>query len=190
MNAPTHPILERWNVGVVVAAGIGAAVAGFVIPPPELIEPSDQWLTLGRFLVAVLILLFTIPIRSWSAKRHARIWAGITIACVAVGVTLLLRYQGMLDQWTVPYAGARVIHGSNMQPMARAYVDSAATAGRPVTDSAMVFLAGGETDRVWDNSDRLQNSQRIALVYLGMLTVFATTLVSATQVAYCSTIKR
>ena len=67
--------------------------------------------------------------------------------------------------------------------------ESELAAGRVITDSALVFMAGGLTDRVWDNSDRLKNNQMIALIYLGVVTVFASVLVSAVQVGYCASRK-
>lgn len=70
MTPRTGDIIGGWNKAVVVAAAIGAVLAGFLLPPPQLDQESNVWLSLGRFVVAVLVLFLTLPITAWFTRRH------------------------------------------------------------------------------------------------------------------------
>jgi hypothetical protein len=114
----------------------------------------------------------------------------ITIGAILLGTASLLYYQRTMHRWTVVYDGRRIVHGTYLTPLGHRYRDSLQRAEKEYSDSVLAFEASGSTELMWDASDRLRNSQVIAIVYLGLTTLFATALVSAAQVGYCASRKR
>lgn len=80
-----------------------------------------------------------------------------------------------------------MVHSTAYLPQVDLLRRAGADSGRVVTACALTFEAGGLTERIWDNSDRLRNNRVIALWYLALLTLFSTALVSAVQTGHCDT---
>jgi hypothetical protein len=181
-------IKDRWNMLVTGAAVVGAALSGFVLPPPFSADSVDPWVKLGGFLTAAMIGLFFVPMTKWKAKRFAWRWFGAAIALLLASVIVYFNYTAARDRHSVAYAGTRLVHGSTLRPDARQYRDRrAAENAGAYSDAELLMDHAGAVDDVWDPADRPSLERQLAALYLLTLLLFGLALVTVVQTTYCVT---
>jgi hypothetical protein len=181
-------IQTRWNVFAHGATAIGAILAGFLLPPP-IAGDGTRWVRFGTFAVAAFLGLLYVPMHRWNARSAAGGWLLIGAVFLCAGAGVLYGYEVVShDQFTVPYANTRVVHGSRMRGDAMRYQDSVARAEhRVLGDSELLMDYAGQIDEVWDPSDRGGRERYVGLIYLGALLLLATAVVTIVQATNCVT---
>ncbi len=170
----------RWQRLTQAASWLCATVAAFLVPPPRDLSAGDNTtIAFTGFVVAFLVGMLAIPIAAFRRKKHVRMWAAVSSACFVLGCAALFAYRDHRARYSVPYAGERVVAGSDAQltPLGREY-----RRRFPYRDpAALVANAGGRPALVWDADAIRANARTLDLLYVACATAFAAAVIALLQ---------
>jgi hypothetical protein len=162
-------------------------LAEFVLPPPVSIDNIPIWYRFAQFLVAVLIGLMFVPIIRWQRKRDTKKWVIATVVSVVLGAAAFIGYQQLFEEWTVTYAGSRVVIGRTYSDLAREYKEKIRSEQRrEVGDEELLMAAAGSREDIWPESEIKSRGRILTGLYLLNMLLFAVTIMSVIQVVFCT----
>ncbi len=146
---------------------------------------------MSKFLVIALVGLWFVPMTRWAQRRHTSYWWWAALGTLLMGVVLLVMYADMRRAWTISYAQTTVVIGDSLTADADHFTDSLRTfRNRQLTDGELLEYYVGDRDRVWVSSGVRSREIRLLAVYLTLIALFASTVVTIVQATFCATATR
>jgi hypothetical protein len=177
-------LTKRWNMLGAIATAICTCIGGFLVLPPA--QAKGNWAHFGVFVVTALIALSSVPIRLWESRRALKGWLILSVLLFCLGITGYFFYDTRMSQWTFEYAGRREIAGKTFSACAVRFVSDQERKGRSPTPADIVWEFGGNYSEVWPNTaEREQRLHILLSIYLALLFLFASAIVSVIQVTFC-----
>jgi hypothetical protein len=167
MASPTGK--SRWKSLVKTSAWVCSIFAVFVFPPPKDLtsDANGTFAAVAGFVVAVLIGLLAIPIKSLGYKRHSLIWGGICVLLLGIGLSSLLKYDGERSSLSATYLKERVVIGTQLTANGTIHVKEEPG----ITNEQLLMDCLGHPEQVWD-AGTIRNASRVLRIWY-LLTVTA-----------------
>jgi hypothetical protein len=178
----------RWASFAQVGIWVLTVGSTFLLTPPVLsyaaASPAEN---LARFLIAALVALLFIPLKSKSDKANYRLWQKISIVTFIVSIGCIFGYIYLVDNSSVDYYGKRIVIGKNM--LSEAAADKQATAeklGKPFIDDATFLKTRlGEPQYIWPESELKARYYGLSLLYILTFLLLAAFLITTIQTIEC-----
>lgn len=106
----TEGALSIWKQAAGIAAAIAVIVGAFVLPVPDVVEPS--WATFVRFLIAFSVIVLEIIAYKTTAVVFTRRWLLLSVATLIAGALLFVVYSATTTAWVVQYDHHDFVIGS------------------------------------------------------------------------------
>jgi hypothetical protein len=180
-------MLKRWNTLLSLATALCAIFSGFIIAVPAG-GGDNLWFRYGRFLVAVCIGLWFVPVHAWDLRRHRWGWWFIGALLAFCSLCGVVEYAQLVDRYTIQYwHNERIIAGETILPDAQRYLEKLRIQRPSASVRDVLEASAGDPARVWEPSEIETRVKTITLMYLLNLLLLSGTVVAITQAAYCAT---
>ena len=176
-----------WNSFVHVATALCTLFSGFLVEPP-FPGPQDALFKFGRFAIAVCIGLWFVPERVWRQRKHRWKWWAVAILITTTAIGTFLYYTDLLDRCSVAYCrDRRVVVGQTLTSQGQKDLETLQK-DRP-SATALDVLRGrhGDPTKVWLPEEIEFCQHHLTLFFLLTMFLLASSVVTVSQAAYCST---
>lgn len=178
----------RWTSFTQVGIWVLTVGSTFLVTPPVLsYSAGSPTKSLTRFLIAALVALLFIPLKSKSARRNYHLWQKISIIAFVVNIGCIFSYIYLVDKFSADYYGTRITIGQNMLPDAAKLKEiTAQKLGKPFIDDATFLKARqGESQYIWPEHELKTRYYYLSLLYMLTFLVLATFLITTIQTIEC-----
>jgi len=175
---------SQWEFIGQIATWLVGSVGGFLQAVPYTYpDQNGSTLSLGSFVVRILVGLLLVPILRFNKRRHTYFWFAATLALLAAGLGSFFRNQAVLSQCVTDYDGERVLKGRE---------DTQWTKGQRMTDPNVTDAQlldrqnVSRRERVW-TADSIGGCERdIQMWYIVSLPLFGLCIMCLLQTIRCS----
>ena len=135
-----------------------------------------------NYLVAILVGLMVLPLRSYNQNRNARDWARVTACSVFPSTIAFFVYQDLIGTYSVNYGERRVVIGSEFTALGRQHKQSFPH----LTNQDLVMRSAGQPELVWTKDSIRRRNLLLKAFYVGASVLLAVSLLSVVQAIHCS----
>jgi hypothetical protein len=175
---------SQWEFIGQVATWLVGSVGGFLQAVPYVYpEQNGSTLSLGSFVVRILVGLLLVPILRFNRRRHTYFWFAATLALLAAGLGAFFRNQDVIAQCVTNYASERVLKGRDDTP----WTKEQRTADPNVTDAQLLDRQNvSRRERIWTANSIAGCERDIQIWYVVSLPLFALCIMCLLQTIRCS----
>jgi hypothetical protein len=171
---------SNWRLATQAGAWMAAVAGGFLLPPPRDISAGEASSALFvPFLLAVTLGLLALPVARFRAKRHAKLWAAISLASLCLGVAALFLYRDLRAAWSVEFEGERVVIGreDSLTALGKAY-----RAQHPEAEPRQIVRdTSGRPQVMWTAASIRRNTRLLEANYMACSVLFAVAVIGMLQ---------
>jgi hypothetical protein len=159
---------QYWALATQYGIALIAVISSIIYAPqfPDFQQKDSKYL--AQFLAASILLILFIPINKWNKPKHQTAWWSASIVFFIMTLGLIYYYQRDLGLKSSPYLDSRVIVGNlpQMKPRALAQKEKVEQHwGKPFSVEECIYMNGGKTKDLWDESLLLDNYQQLLMEY-------------------------
>jgi hypothetical protein len=181
---------KYWSSLVAFATALMSLFSGFLVGVPSDGE-ANHWYKFGKFLVAVCIGLWLVPVNTWNRKTHKWHWWTTALGFLIFSIAAVLKYADLVDKWSLPYyKDERVVIGKTLSSTGEEDRKKIVARGGVPYNLTLLQRTLGDPKRVWVPEEVDQRQHLLTILYLVALLVLASTVVTVAHAAYCSTKSR
>lgn len=180
---------KQWNLLTALSAWIATVIGGFWREPLATTPHTTTQLGLfGQFFLTLSVGLIAIPAYRFRQRRHTQRWVMVAVTLVLLTPVAYFLYDWFAATWTCPYAGTRVIVGSDTALTAHA---KEYKANNPdLTCDQIVWNHAGNVEEIWTKESIETRRLILGFLYVVLLPLFAGSMISVIQAFYCGTRSR
>ena len=175
---------SQWEFIGQIATWLVGSVGGFLQAVPFTYpDQNGSTLSLGSFVVRILVGLLLVPILWFNKRRHTKVWFAATLALLAAGLISFFRNQSVVADCVTDYSGQRVLKGREDTP----WTKGQRAADPSVTDAQLIDRQNvSRRERIW-TADSIAGCERdIQIWYIVSLPLFALCIMCLLQTIRCS----
>src|ERR1700687_74181 len=169
-NTALDRLREHWELLGQITTWLLGSVAGFLQAVPYTYPPeSDTTLSLGSFVVRILVGLIFVPMQIFRGRRHTSTWFFLTLVLLGIGLWAFFRHQSMLAGCIVDYRGEKVLKGRTYTNWA----NEKRRANPQVTDQDLLEAQNvTRREKIWTPESIEACRQEIQVWYIATLPAF------------------
>ena len=170
---------KLWRRMAKTAAWLCAVVATFVFPPPTDVtsDSSRVFVFFARFIVAILVGLFSLPIGKFAKKPSALRWRLVPVALLVAGIISFLAYEDLKSKYTADFQGDQRVIGWTFTDEGRTHRDNE----KGITNRQLLMDAAGDPAKIWTADSIRKASFWIRVSYLLTVITLAACVITLLQ---------
>jgi len=174
---------RSWRLLLQGSTWLMAVLSTFVLSPPIWNVNEDLvWQRFTHFIVALLVGLSFFPISIWSKRKYRRGWWILTVTLAILSVISFFYYQSTRAEWSVDYAGQRVVIGKTYTKDALDYkAEVLSKEKRLITDEELIMNYAGDLKSIWVAEELRQRRLALAAIYIALISFLAASIISLIQ---------